>query len=946
MLAEADTGLLGLDGGDSNAPTNGTISKLKRPDFGFAMGANTYPSRTSSLQSPMRNGPKGPSEYDTAKVADKPGLPELAAYRAELVMIKRRTLEHLAEKHGWVAGWNSSESTNQGPNDVDLDDDESSEETSDAEPQDGRLEKTELPSTLTAQLAASLADQSSFLSTFEDLSNLAVRLYTTATHMKSAETIMGDIAMLKFQQRDFTAAARYFEYVLPLYANDAWSLQEAKVVKDLAECLRRLNRKGDFVQVLLGSLKKVAGKRIEGKKGSGDAEMSAEEYLKQLVSASADLPTDLDAKMSDFFDDIELGREISLLDDRDGFSYNFSFRHVLDDEIDLDEVSLKLVRVDDPQTEITVSRSSPLHIANGVVEVQLESNSTTFGAYYIDKVILRAKKLRFVHDLRPPTIPETSALGIVYAPSGDEEKTQRERPFVLLYPNVKAFEASTQLARNTQMEKTKYLDIKFASGWNDVRGIDLKLKPASAGLRLYLSDAKATGINRAVDKAGVLALGSLDAEQEATVQIPYTTDHAISKIVVRLEAQYTTGFGDFTFVGTVKLPAALPLDVNVNDLFRHDALFSTFAVRTTDRCPLVLTSAELNDSKAFAVEKPPVSMLPTVVLDNSPLSLLYKITRKASGADGSKIPKKDASLSLVVQYQSVEDLVMTSLANAFAASLMGSTFAQLRRLLLPVLHERVRQRLLPSDMDKAALLGEVKVPSFADLGWFEIVDTLPSAMQRSLSDWLMKWHIEHSRIQIDLPTTPTEADKCMTLAVEVPNADVAFSVNVALLEQGLAGDAGLERVAKLGQPISAELRISYARSWSAATVLGTQQGDKETEQKGSDFVLDVRAEPETWVIGGSKKKHFTLPPPLPAEEPTSDQVLTFPVSLVPLQLGSHALPQLDIQPARSEDGNEAGKNQQAVASCDTFCESAGMVVKVIKGSQQCRVKIVEGGEGL
>jgi hypothetical protein len=439
VLAESDTALLGLDGGDNGATANGTASK--RPEFGFAMGANTYPSRTTSLSGPSRKGPQGFSGGDAAKANDKPGLPELAAYRAELVMIKRRTLEHLAERRGWVAGWNSKASLSPDLKEVDLDAEDSGNESPDSAPQDDKTASADASAVLTTQLATSLADLPSFLSAFEDLSSLAVRLYTTATHSKSAETIMGDIAMLKFQQRDFTNAARYLEYVLPLYASDSWSLQEARVIRDLSECLRRLNRKGDFAQVILGFLKKIAGRRIEGKQGSGDDQAEAEQYLRQLVAASEDLPTDLDVKMGDFFDDIKLGREIGLLPDTDGFSYRFSFRHVLSEDMTLDEVSVKLVRVDDPQTEIMITRTEPLLVTNGTVDVELKSGTSTFGAYYIDKIILRAKKLRFTHDLRPPTIPETSALGIVYAPSGDEEKNQRERPYVLLYPNIRAFDA-------------------------------------------------------------------------------------------------------------------------------------------------------------------------------------------------------------------------------------------------------------------------------------------------------------------------------------------------------------------------------------------------------------------------------------------------------------------------------------------------------------------------
>jgi hypothetical protein len=64
---------------------------------------------------------------------------------------------------------------------------------------------------------------------------------------------------------------------------------------------------------------------------------------------------------------------------------------------------------------------------------------------------------------------------------------------------------------------------------------------------------------------------------------------------------------------------------------------------------------------------------------------------------------------------------------------------------------------------------------------------------------------------------------------------------------------------------------------------------------------------------------------------------------VPLQLGSHPLPQLDVQAAKGDEGAEAGKNQ-SIASCETFCESAGVVVKVVKGSSISRIRIVEGTE--
>lgn len=100
-------------------------------------------------------------------------------------MIKRRTLEHLAEKRGWVAGWNSTARSPAAMNEVDLESDASSEESHASDNQEAETGSSHTSSALTAKLVVALADLSSFLTTFEDLSTLAVRLYTAATRKVS-----------------------------------------------------------------------------------------------------------------------------------------------------------------------------------------------------------------------------------------------------------------------------------------------------------------------------------------------------------------------------------------------------------------------------------------------------------------------------------------------------------------------------------------------------------------------------------------------------------------------------------------------------------------------------------------------------------------------------------------------------------------------------------------
>ena len=122
VLSETSAPVLELAESGQKPQVNGAAQALKRTDFDFGMGANPYPTRSSSLATPRKSAPELPrppsipnaelmsppssSGNDAPlKTAGVPGLPELATYRAELVMLQRKMLEHLAVQSGWRAGW-------------------------------------------------------------------------------------------------------------------------------------------------------------------------------------------------------------------------------------------------------------------------------------------------------------------------------------------------------------------------------------------------------------------------------------------------------------------------------------------------------------------------------------------------------------------------------------------------------------------------------------------------------------------------------------------------------------------------------------------------------------------------------------------------------------------------------------------------------------------------
>lgn len=90
----------------------------------MSLGANTHPQRTTSLpvsrvkntdlkrplsedRSALETGPKdaGNAVADIAKPSGIPGQAELATYRAELLIMRRKMLELLGRRRGWYAGW-------------------------------------------------------------------------------------------------------------------------------------------------------------------------------------------------------------------------------------------------------------------------------------------------------------------------------------------------------------------------------------------------------------------------------------------------------------------------------------------------------------------------------------------------------------------------------------------------------------------------------------------------------------------------------------------------------------------------------------------------------------------------------------------------------------------------------------------------------------------------
>jgi hypothetical protein len=931
-----------------------------RPSLSMGLGGNSHPQRTSSLpdakaardltRPPDRRShprdeslrPSTSASAGSTKPGGLPGQAELATYRAELIMTRRRMLEQSARCRGWYAGWAFAKHARH----TVLEDVNLQEVTG-----GGDGEGDDSTQHLCISLKHALATREAFQSMYESVTDAAIRHYHTATQSKTVESLLGDLAMLKYQQDDYLTAATYFEHVLPLYSDESWDAMEAETLSTYSYCLRQLQRENEYVQTLLKLLAKLGAQERERQmpqvlrkaaKPLQQGGVDAAGLLNETVEASKNLEQPITKPLKSYFREVWLDKVVTHHADDDSSSLILHLQHVLPDEIELDEAGVRLISVDDPTQEVWLTCPGVVVLRPGANQLELQARTVTYGPYLVDTILIRAKQLRFIEEVR--SSPEPTPLGItVIEPTTTIRDSSKPPAFVFLYPAEHAFHAGIKRCSSIHIDKLRHLELTMISGRNKIEKLDLRLKPKTAGLRLHLGDAVLHDVHldkQAQAQPGQLTLQAIEPWVESKIIIPYTLEAALKDIALRLEVCYTTAEGTFTFLLSKILAHELPIDVDVNDMFQLDRLFSSFNVKTVGRTPLRICDATLKDSPIYAVEAPPSLPTPLTIFDAEPMNLIYKITRKA--ADDKPILKRDAALALEVQYQPIDELLTGSLRESFLADFQQSNFSRYHRLLEPILLDRCRQHLTKADLEMVALLGEYRVPNFDAIGWYELIATLPESVQRPLQDWLLQWHMQHPTLQVDNPISAPP--QTLILSVDVPNVDVVFSTSLDLpdVEPRVAS---CMPILVLGQPISAEICVRHTTCWSTKHIFPHVPTFKLHGDEGgstSTFAIDVGTESDTWLVGGQRRRHFTPLDGAGAPAPT------FRVSLIPLRLGVQPLPVVEVQQESPPD-SDAGDHHSAAAtavSCETHFQSAGAMVRVVQDVRSARVQIpdpVDGG---
>lgn len=372
------------------------------------------------------------------------------------------------------------------------------------------------------------------------------------------------------------------------------------------------------------------------------------------------------------------------------------------------------------------------------------------GPHMVDKIIVEAKRIVFVHE--PFTKTEaTTPLGIITSVSAHSLKAAKKAR-ILCFPPANAFNARIYLSHFIHIDKPRHIEVECSSGWNEINRAEIRLKSASAGLRLRTANATvAVGDAQIEDKLtpGVIAIGALGADSIATIKVPYDMETILQDLTIKIEVDYFTDNGHFQFISAFTIPVELPLDVNVHDHFKGTSLFSKFNIKTANQVPLTLLDVELDGSEEFEVSGPKRSKEPLQVFPKQPVAVTYKIVKKTSAVAKKRQSRAPApgSLSLSVEYRCLNEDVLDRVRKLFEEDIANSPAHRLARLLTEAFTDRIEQHVLPHQFERVALLEKLNLGPFDDMGWAEYIEGLPPVIREDTQGWLQKWH------EVGLPHT-------------------------------------------------------------------------------------------------------------------------------------------------------------------------------------------------
>ncbi|ODA77756.1 hypothetical protein RJ55_06358 [Drechmeria coniospora] len=899
-----------------------------------------HPARSSSLHSASSRHPPGTeaspgsgrrlsaSDADSRSKFLKIGLEELAARRAELHLLSRSILSGLGKKRGWSNGWDEAPRVSadqlDGMEDVSLDD--GPEQGS---PQEG----PPIMAGISDEVLRTAADNSEdFHRLYEILTDKSLRHFTVANYEHAIKSCLADLAVLKVHMGEHRVAANYFSQIQPFYGSSGWTELELSILVMYSQCLDRLESHNDYVRVALDLLTKACAAEKERLQQNSALPMRAgiagatgaaplHGVAEKLFRLSKSLSWEAKAPLSSLFTGIRLNGAPEYHDGRDSCSLSISLHGLLPETITFDSAKVKITCVDGgPCRDLVFETNGQVILSPGRNSLTVDCNSVVPGMYRVSHMSLSASNLLLHHD---QSVQQA-------APKPSDVFKDAD---VTIFQRAGALDVKVTAAKHICLDKNNSLDLELSTGWNDVKSCEIRVRPATGGLRLLTNEAKPVDSDVAFAKppeAGTFSFGPLGEGRSVTVRFPYSVELDLADVLAKVEVTYVTDGGTFYLAKTLTIPVSLALGVNVQDVFKQEALFSRFTVSTATASPMRLYDSELLESDLFESSFGMPSAHEITVFAKQPATLLYKIRRKAGSKPGKRSSK---TMYLKLHYRvlqtEAEDLILASVLSG----LRESRLAQYAKLVAEHVLREARKGVQAHDLERAALLGGINTEFLQPVAWeacFRGLGTDSASgtdVASDLAGFLTEWQRSHGWLSMEAACADPWS---ILIPVEVPALAVVHTADMRLhgpMPSPVREVDGATPTVRVNQVLAGTLHLRWTRAWDTDT---TQREDQE-------FSYEVSAAADTWILGGRRKGHFVIPASSESLASTPETEAEIPLVLIPQREGWLPYPTVDIR--------EVMADGRATQACEVDWRNLGETVRVVGDRKSTTVSLDASGPG-
>ena len=833
-------------------------------------------------------------------------------------------------------------------------------------------------------------------------------------------------------------AAHYLEKLTTSYAGDGWGLIETNLLTMYAKCLNKMNRREEYVRILLKLLAKAASAKLRWDwrriatitsplphtplihqfhprdcgvivepPNIGEASLDVRGYVPEIISMSDKLAQNITSPMNELFADILVEPYLRKLGDRrDGYKILVRFRYLLEEDLLVQTVKVRVVSMTGGLASREIWMNSPpsedgkgIRVCRGIQKIWLETNQNVPGTYIVDQVMISVHNISFIHEILANTTPATPVA--LTASNAAAAISAAKRSRLQFFPHPMSLLVQLKLPDTVYLDRGRRVEFVISTGWNHVLSAEMTVKSATAGLRMMmhevelLTHAHAPGV---VLDGGKVKLKDIPPLTDLVLRVSYSAEREIGELGVRVEVTYTTETGEYVYAIQLNVTVALPLVVNVQDVFKKEVLFSKFQVSTALDVPLVILGAKLDGTgTGFVAEsarsgKEVVGGDGWLVVPRQAGQFVYRIRKRKetyaeAGAPLAGGVKKPGALRLHITYRSLDEEVYSTVAGVLTRGLEIAGLAEYQNLLLEHLKSRLDMRTV-EELEVWGVVREVGLGRYEEWGWAEALEGITPGKggkggeRQRVEKWLRDWwraeaknigeegEWQEKKIGLGFGSNMSSVPgagitRALVIPVEVPAVDVVCTVEMKLFPHGSEQDCGEgsseDRTLIAGAQIPAELRIRWSREWAAPYQMyspGTSHSEQPMQMEFSYHLIQpppptpltpsISSVPppppgsglaggDTWLIAGRRRSGFIIP----AGGKGREGEAVFQLVLIPLRTGAVPLPGVDIKAVSSGRlGGDSGQDEPGSGIVvETEYLNGGEVVHVVRDVRSVTVSI-------